>query len=59
MENGGYVVCQLLYFDVNEQQMLTVLFDASHSGNLHSCTVDDVLTITYQQHPHVVSLCML
>ena len=56
MENSVSVVCQLLHVDVNEQQVVTVLFDAAHSGDLHSCTVDDVLTLTYQEHPHVVSL---
>jgi len=36
--------------------VVTVLFDAAHSGNSNSSTVDDVLTISYNEHPHIVSL---
>jgi len=50
------VACgQLLHFDVNEDHLITVLFDATHSGNSHSSTVVDHLTVSYNEHPHVVS----
>jgi len=47
---------QVLHFDVNEERLITVLFDAAHKDDFHSCTVDDELTVTYCEHPHVVSL---
>jgi len=47
---------QLLHFDVHEEHTVTVLFDAAHSGDSYSSTVDDLLTISYDEHPHVVSL---
>jgi len=52
------VLCgqQLLHFDVDEEHEVTVLFDAAHTGDSHSSTVDDLLTISYDEHPHVVSL---
>jgi len=50
------VSVQLLYFDVNEERVITVTFDAAHQDNLHSCMVDDVLTVSYSEHPHVVSI---
>jgi len=57
----AFVYCvawlQVIHFDVGEEREITVLFDAAHGGDsFHSCTVDDNLTITYQEHPHVVSL---
>jgi len=49
-------VFQLLHFDVNEEQVLTVMFDVAHIDDFHSCSADDLLTIAYNEHPHVVSL---
>ena len=45
-----------MHFDVHKEHEVTVLFDTAHSGDSHSCTVDDFLTISYDEHPHVVSL---
>ena len=50
----------MIHFDVGEEREITVLFDAAHGGDsCHSCTVDNNLTVTYQEHPHVVSLLCL
>jgi len=51
------MVCgQMLHFDVGEDREVTVLFDVAHRDNLHSLTVDDVISISYSEHPHVVRL---
>lgn len=41
---------------VNESYTLKVEFDPSFKDDCHIRTADEVLSISYQEHPHIVSI---
>lgn len=40
-----------------EKHLLTIQFDPAYKDDLHIRTIDEVLHVTYKEHPHVVSFC--
>lgn len=42
--------------DVKETYKLRIQFDPAYKDDFHIRTVDEVLKITYDEHPHIVSV---
>lgn len=42
--------------DVNESYILKLQFDPAYKDDFHIRTADEVLTISYAEHPHIVSV---
>ena len=40
---------------LGESLPLTILFDPAYKSDYHSRTVDEMLTVSYKEHPHIVS----
>ena len=38
-----------------EKHLLTIQFDPAYKDDLHIRTIDEVLHVTYKEHPHIVS----
>ena len=47
-----------LSLDVNETYSLVVQFDPSFNDDFHIRTIDEVLKVSYDEHPHVVSMSL-
>ena len=41
---------------MGESKVITVTFDPAYHPDAHSRTIDTKLTISYREHPHVVSV---
>lgn len=40
---------------IGEDKKITVQFDPAYANNSHIRIIDDVLSVAYKEHPHVVS----
>ena len=47
---------QEIPMDVHESKTLTIQFDPAYQDDAHSRVAEKIITIKYQEHPHVVSL---
>lgn len=54
-EECSYVTQAKLALDVHETYSLVVQFDPSFKDDFHIRTVDEVLKVSYEEHPHIVS----
>lgn len=49
------ILCsQEVHLDINKTYTLRIQFDPAYKEDLHIRTIDEVLHITYKEHPHVV-----
>ena len=49
-------VIQELCLGVGDSKVIKVTFDPAYHPDAHSRTIDTKLTISYREHPHVVSV---
>ena len=59
--SGFAALTEYLYFwqevclAYQEKHLLTIQFDPAYKDDLHIRTIDEVLHVTYKEHPHIVS----
>ena len=46
---------QEVYLGIGEMRTLGVQFDSAYKNDSHIRIIDQVLTVAYKEHPHVVS----
>ena len=57
IEDDGSEVCEKeVRLDVDQEYILRVQFDPAYKDDLHIRTIDEILHITYREHPHIVSV---
>lgn len=47
---------QEVHLDIGKNYTLKIRFDPGFKDDLHIRTIDEVLNITYKEHPHIVSI---
>ena len=50
-----FILLQEVHLDVGKTYTLRIRFDPAYKDDLHIRTVDEVLHVTYKEHPHIVS----
>lgn len=45
---------QEVHLDVGKAYMLRIQFDPAYKDDLHIRTIDEILHVTYKEHPHIV-----
>lgn len=55
LPNAAEVTQAQFTLDVKESYELKLVFDTAYKDDFHIRTIDEVLSVSYEEHPHVVS----
>ena len=44
-----------MYLEREQEHVVKIQFDPAYKEDFHIRTIDEVLTVAYREHPHVVS----
>ena len=55
IRNPNVLFLQEVHLGVGNSYTLRIRFDPAYKDDLHIRTIDEVLHVTYKEHPHVVS----
>jgi hypothetical protein len=50
---------QEVHLEIGKTYTLKIRFDPAYKEDLHIRTIDEILHITYKEHPHIVSCHLL
>ncbi|XP_069113582.1 hydrocephalus-inducing protein homolog isoform X2 [Argopecten irradians] len=53
LDDGSATSEMEVRLDVNEDYTLTIQFDPAYKDDLHIRTIDEILHVTYREHPHI------